>query len=195
STSPILIATEGIHTLQYFSTDFFGNQEATTTLILKIDKTPPEAKISFDRNLKQLKMEGTDNLSPVVVTQRGVTYTLTDSAGHTLDIAFDTLKTEGKEIKAEIRALMYDGVFAPAIPENVLQYEWSLEKDGNLKELNQRIKIERVFDVRAHYDAKKDETMLDIDMADEKKIKQISPGIIRLMLITHSGNFSVAYDQ
>ncbi len=45
SASPIVIMTEGIHTLQFYSTDFFGNKEETRTLILKIDKTAPTVNI------------------------------------------------------------------------------------------------------------------------------------------------------
>ena len=41
TSTPISIASEGAHTLQYSSVDFFGNQEATNTLSIKIDKTSP----------------------------------------------------------------------------------------------------------------------------------------------------------
>lgn len=198
NTSSILITTEGNHTLQYFSTDFFGHQEATTTLTIKIDKTPPEAKIFFNQNLKQLNIEGVDNLSSVAVAQNDTIYTLTDEAGHTLAVDFNKLKTEGKEIKAEINAFHYDGILAPAIPENKLQYEWSLEKNGDIKELNQRIEIEKTFDAHARYDRKKNETAIDIkteDEKDEEKTKQTFQGLTALILTTNSGNFDIKYNR
>jgi hypothetical protein len=40
SASPIVIMTEGAHTLQYYSTDFFGNKETTKTFNFSIDATP-----------------------------------------------------------------------------------------------------------------------------------------------------------
>ncbi len=45
STTPISIASEGVHTLQFYSTDYFGNQEATSTVEIKIDKTPPQLEL------------------------------------------------------------------------------------------------------------------------------------------------------
>lgn len=152
----------------------------------------------FDGSSKQLKIEGTDNLSSVAVVKSGITYTLTDEAGHTLAIDFNKLKTEGKEIKAEIKALRYDGIPIPAVLKNKLQYEWSLEKSGNIKELNQRIKIEKTFDVRARYDRKKNKTAIDIKIGDEKaeeKTKQTLQGLAIFILTTNSGNFDVKYNQ
>ncbi|MBI2459852.1 MAG: right-handed parallel beta-helix repeat-containing protein [Parcubacteria group bacterium] len=195
--APLTIAQEGIHAILYRSMDFLGNLESTQTQTIKIDKTPPEARIFFDQNLKQLKIEGIDNLSPVAVVKNDKTYILTDEAGHTLAVVFDKLKTQGKEIKAEIKALRYDSISMSVIPENKLQYEWSLEKDGSIKELNQRIEIEKIFDVRARYNVKKNETMIDVkieDDKDEKKTKQIYPGTTILTLTTRSGKFAIKYD-
>ena len=194
---PFTITTEGATTILYLSTDRAGNYELLKTQTIKIDKTPPEAKISFDQNLKQLKVEGIDNLSSVIVIQNGKTYTLTDEAGHTLAAVFKKLKTEGKEIKAEIQSLRYNGVLAPAIPENKLQYEWSLEKNSDLKELNQRIEVEDIFDVRARYDGKKNQTIINTKIEerkkedeDEKETKQTVQGLTLLILTTNLGNFN-----
>lgn len=46
STSPITISTEDVHTLQFYAVDYFGNQEATNTISLSIDKTPPSISMS-----------------------------------------------------------------------------------------------------------------------------------------------------
>lgn len=45
--SPLEITADGIHTVEYFSTDWFGNKEATSTLTIKIDKTVPEVVVSM----------------------------------------------------------------------------------------------------------------------------------------------------
>ncbi len=41
-TEPIVISEEGIHGIQYWSRDWFGNREQAQTTIVKIDLTPPE---------------------------------------------------------------------------------------------------------------------------------------------------------
>lgn len=50
STSPIEISSDGIHALQYYSVDWFGNTEATSTLTVKIDKTAPEVSVAVPAN-------------------------------------------------------------------------------------------------------------------------------------------------
>src|SRR5882762_6268362 len=47
-TGPIPITAEGIHTLQFNSIDRSQNVEATKTLVIRIDKTPPEEVITYD---------------------------------------------------------------------------------------------------------------------------------------------------
>jgi hypothetical protein len=41
SASPIPVSSDGVHTLQFYSVDWFGNIEATQTINFKIDKTLP----------------------------------------------------------------------------------------------------------------------------------------------------------
>ncbi|MFZ3031638.1 MAG: right-handed parallel beta-helix repeat-containing protein [Candidatus Moraniibacteriota bacterium] len=64
---PVTIATEGITRLQYRSTDKAKNQEAAKIETISIDKTAPEAKISFNPTTQKLDISGTDNLSDVSV--------------------------------------------------------------------------------------------------------------------------------
>lgn len=77
---PLIITQEGVSTLLYRSIDFLGNLESTHTQTVKIDKTPPEAKIYFDKDTQTLKVEGTDNLTPnPSVTSSLVDLKLTDA--------------------------------------------------------------------------------------------------------------------
>lgn len=64
-TSPISIATEGIHTLEFHSIDRSQNVEAAKHILVRIDKTPPEAVITYDAKTHQIVVTGTDALSGV----------------------------------------------------------------------------------------------------------------------------------
>jgi hypothetical protein len=64
-TAPIPITTEGIHTLQFHSIDRSQNVEAAKQTVVRIDKTPPEAVITYDPKTHQIVVTGTDALSGV----------------------------------------------------------------------------------------------------------------------------------
>jgi pimeloyl-ACP methyl ester carboxylesterase len=71
---PFVISKEGVTTLQYLSTDKAGNREETRTQEIKIDKTAPEAKITFNKVTQKLDIIGVDNLGGAVnvVTKESV---------------------------------------------------------------------------------------------------------------------------
>lgn len=62
-----VVSTESTTTIQYFSTDKQGNKEEKKTETIKIDKTAPEAKISFNSTTQKLDISGIDALSSVSV--------------------------------------------------------------------------------------------------------------------------------
>jgi parallel beta-helix repeat protein len=61
--NPIIFSQEGITQVQYRSTDKQGNIEEAKTITIKIDKTAPEAKISFGKDNKKISITGIGNLS------------------------------------------------------------------------------------------------------------------------------------
>lgn len=73
-TDPIEFSQEGIAVVKYRSIDKQENVEETKTATIKIDKTAPEARISFGKDTKKLEIEGVDNLSPnvFVVTEEKI---------------------------------------------------------------------------------------------------------------------------
>jgi hypothetical protein len=60
---PIELDREGIFKVQYFSTDNSGNTEELKAVTIKIDKTAPEAKLTFNSTTQELDVRGIDNLS------------------------------------------------------------------------------------------------------------------------------------
>ena len=64
---PLTLSDEGTTEIKYRSTDEQSNQEPEKTEIIKIDKTAPEAKISFNPLTQKLDVSGRDALSVVSV--------------------------------------------------------------------------------------------------------------------------------
>src|SRR5258708_6479649 len=84
TSTPVNIMTEGTHTLKYSSIDFFGNQEATNTLTVKIDKTPPAMSVTTTTSTYIL------NAQPV-----SFGYAATDTAS---GLASTTATLDGRQI-------------------------------------------------------------------------------------------------
>ncbi len=79
-TIPFLVTAEGTTTFQYFSTDKAGNQEEIKTQAIQIDKTAPEAKITFNPTTQKLDITGTDNLGGTVTITTVEFVSLTSSS-------------------------------------------------------------------------------------------------------------------
>jgi pimeloyl-ACP methyl ester carboxylesterase len=123
-TAPVTIANEGTTTLFYRSVDKAGNIEATSTLTLKIDKTAPEASVTFDPSIQKLKVIGIDNLSSTTASSMASSSIITDEAGHTLKVVFSDLKPKAKpgRINIAITGLVYDGA-TTTLASTTLRYK------------------------------------------------------------------------
>jgi hypothetical protein len=64
-TTPIAVAPEGIHALQFRSIDRAQNVEETKHATIRIDRTPPEAVIQYDPGKHEIAVTGRDALSGV----------------------------------------------------------------------------------------------------------------------------------
>ena len=69
--SPLVVTAEGITTVKYFSTNTQGSGESIQTKTIKIDKTAPEARVTFNSVTQKLEVIGIDNLSAVSMTAEG----------------------------------------------------------------------------------------------------------------------------
>mgnify|MGYP001562903960 CR=1 FL=1 len=177
------------YTAQY-NLSFDSINSASTTVEL-FDETPPEAEIFFNQNTQQLEIKGVDNTTvhPIVSAvqnDKEIIYQIQDEAGNITKLFFEKIKQNGKETKVELESLQYNE--GPIIEtEAELKYEWSLNKDGTIKELEQRIKTEDQFDIKAKYNHQKDETEIKIKLPGQKEQRQIFSGIKIIKLITKSG--------
>ena len=198
ASSSISIGADGVHTLQFYSTDFFGNQEATSTLVIKIDHTPPEATIAFDSSTKKLKIAGIDSLSTTTVLTTSTSSLVTDEAGNTLKILFAPAKQKDGRIALTINSLLYNGV-AKALSNIVLKYKWGLKNSAFT--MFAEFVQSGATSTEGHYRPKKNITLVmskpqdlndqeNDDDSDTRPVRQVLPGMVVVGLRTNNGTIA-----
>lgn len=97
----------------------------------------------------------------------------------------------------------YNGISTSTIHKTTLQYEWSTDKVGNIKELEQKATV-RAMKIESHYDAKKNITTIKESLGgieDEsihgddknKEIKVTLSGLVVVGIKTEKGSLMVDY--
>lgn len=188
-TAPFQISSEASAIVNFFSTDNAGNREEIKREILKIDKTPPEAGIHFDPLAKNLIFTGADNLSDVTVMDAGGVVTLTDEAGNTTKLYLQE-KDRKRSLRAELLKISYNDT-EETINRNRFRFNWSYDKNGQLKELNQTLRSKKEFTISLEYNAKKNITHIKIKGGG--KIKETKPGLIILNIKINKGRIGYGY--
>ena len=194
SATSVTLSAEGTTTLSFFATDNAGNQEVAKTLTVRIDKTPPEAVVQFDR-AGNLQVVGTDALSgvpaaptlstAVVGAVQTRTSTVTDAAGNTLVLVVQVKQELGDE-KATLVSLQYNGgpVLTPTLDQ---------EKFESVSNLDGSQTIEQVMTVGA------DEVKAEFQSAtNQTTIRRgtttvVRPGLVLLQLVTSRGQLTVQF--
>ncbi|MHB8710382.1 MAG: lipase/acyltransferase domain-containing protein [Minisyncoccota bacterium] len=192
--SPLLLDYDGNGTTDYSLTSRIGK----TTVF---DITPPEAVLTLDPVAHRLSIIGTDNLSSTTVSTTATSTTITDEAGNTTQVIFKRFKQKKHEIKLELQELRYNGVSAGNLPKTMLKYEWSADKTGKIKELEEKVVIGSLK-IEGHYDARKNVTKIEkklkkkdreSDNDNEKETKETLPGLVIINLATEKGTANANY--
>jgi triacylglycerol esterase/lipase EstA (alpha/beta hydrolase family) len=203
SSTPIKVASEGVHLVKFFATDRAGNNEQENEISFVIDKIAPELQITFDPGINDIVFTATDTLPTLIsgtstqisklkkgpkVTDSDSVVTATDSAGN---VTILTLKDKDrrKNTKAEIKSLSYNGKLADITKTN-LSFSWQLDKKQNLKELNQRVKSKKDFNIEASYENEKTKIQ---GRDGTGKINQTVTGLKILKILTDKGDFNWSF--
>jgi type VI secretion system Hcp family effector len=210
----------GHTTVTCSATDSRGNQaiDSFFDVFVDLDAIPPEAYNQFDPATKNVLVFGTDDhpgmlatpIPPTSVTQAKWnaeddddredhrtnaelrTYEITDAAGNKMTLK-EIVKIKGKEIKVKVLSIQY-GDGTPIKPDkNKKAFEWSLNKDGTIKELEQKMTAKdgkSKQEVKAKYSYKKDQTKIDSEKPKTKLTKQ---GLALLQMHTANGKLVIKY--
>ncbi len=186
SSPPVIVTAEGNHTVTFFSTDRAGNNEPIQSIQFVIDKTPPEAEVTFDPLKKDIVFSGLDNLS----TSSGMTIqdaddlvVLTDQAGNTTTLTLKD-KDRKRSLKAEIKSLAYNGQ-AVDLSKNLLHFDWLFNAKGILQRLNQQVESKKGLNALALYTLGKT-LITGKDAAGQ--VNQILDGLVLLKIVTNKGD-------
>jgi pimeloyl-ACP methyl ester carboxylesterase len=198
-TGPFTISQEGVEKIKFRSTDKAGNAEIPQEAEIKIDKTPPEAKIFIDQVNRDLVITGTDaNPTTVLRSDNTVTkkkddafYVITDIAGNSLRIDV----RDGDRDKLDrfgIFALTYNDGQAIIEPENRYNVSYQANKDAfTVKEQN--FEIDNEVKIRIQYNRETDTSTVIIRESGSEKVKETKRGLVLLKLLTNGGNLDVVY--
>jgi hypothetical protein len=204
-TGPIAIRAEGVHTLLYRSIDAAGNVEAAGTLIVRIDKTAPEAQLSFSRTARDLSICGTDALSglgtacpaPMVTAParsddhdeaRRLVWMLEDLAGNGLVLTVRR-ERDDEELSSGITELKYAtgaGVRAFTPIANRQSFEWD---EDQLEQMMSLGSGRSRLTVRANYEAGR--TTIIRRKGKGSPIREVRSGLMLLRLVTRAGTLSI----
>ena len=207
------------------ATDASGNSGSRTHIIgIEVPVTAPqplEAKITFDPQTQDITVKAVCNpgcISPATVgvtstashnngkgddkgnNGAGIlrTYTIADSAGHTLLLQL-SVKSEGHELKARLLSIQY-GNSTPITPsDNEVAFEFSQSKHG-MKNVEQSINVNHAVNAQAHFNGKKDITKIHIETHSEDDHNDHRPnltmsGLWLLELVTSNGSLNVVFFQ
>lgn len=211
TSSPIMITTEGQHSISFFSTDKAGNNEPEQAVVFTIDKTAPEFNIQFNPNIQDLQFTATDT-SPtelssstlatlikkgfkgfpkrplIKVIDSDDAITATDAAGNISQITLAG-KDRKHNLKADIKSLTYNGK-AAGLSKNILHFDWLYDKKNSLQILTQQIQSKKDFNILAIYGLNK---TLVTGKDQSGEINKIISGLDLLTVTTKQGDLSWSY--
>jgi hypothetical protein len=184
--SPFSITTEGTTTILYYSVDKEGNTEATNTLMVKIDKTAPEASISVSTLTQDILVVGVDNFgTTTVLKESSGNVTLTDQAGHITKLFF-TKTYNGKQLTyAKLTGVQYDSQPKITLPSSSFLYIWDNKIPTTL--LSQTIAVDGTYLIQATYDKAKNRTTIIVLKKSLPIQTQVFAGLKVVKLTTNKG--------
>jgi len=130
--------------------------------------------------------------NPIKVEVR--TYTVTDAAGNTTTLV-EKVKKSGHEIKVTMVSVQYNGGPVVTLPKNSKHFEWSTNKDGTLKELEQKMTVgsgKNRQEVEAKFEGDKNRTKIHAKQSGPD-VETTKPGLDLLRLVTDGTGLKIEY--
>ncbi|GEM_PF-1622716 len=199
-TEPFIISSEGEHKVEFYSVDNAENIEEIKTITFHIDKTPPEAKIEFSPNQKDVVVVGIDenetevNFEDKVDASKLDKIIIKDKSGNTLELEGRFRKFEKLDTYS-IETIRYNDGEVFAFDRNFYFAGFSLDrKSGEFNEVIQSWYDKGETLLSIIYNAKNDESRIYKKDKGEKIQKEAKQGLVLLYVRTNNANLEFGYE-
>ncbi len=174
-----------------------GNTEEVKNAQFSIDKTPPEAEITYDLQTFDAVITGHDGADVAEVSQISLgknkeKVVISDDAGNTLAI-LDKDREKGKKAVLNIYSLQYNLSDPLNIDENKISFTFTTNKDDTLKSLTQVYAVKGVEKLKLDYSAKTGKTKVILKIKGQDTEKEQLDGVVFLKLLTNKGLLNYQY--
>jgi murein DD-endopeptidase MepM/ murein hydrolase activator NlpD len=193
-TAPITFSSEGHYSVKYYSVDKAGNVENEKTVIFDIDKTIPEAVITYDFPTMDFNFSSLDTSATVTSTKiknNKEQVTVRDSAGNTTTLIIKD-KQSGKNAKVNIVSIAYNDDSPIELNNNRFVVDNPLDALQKNK-FAQKFIQKDIEKVKLVYDIPTDKTTVVIKVNELPKVKEIVDGLKGLQLQTEKGTLKYSY--
>jgi len=172
------ITSEGNHTLEFYSVDNAGNNEAVQSIQINIDKTAPEFTVAFSLSANDFVFKAVDSDAPPQCSAKECV--AVDEAGNESKITFQ--KNKLLTLRSLALKTIKQNTQTSVFPDNLLVVN-NLNLNGQLKDFNQTILIKKQELGRVDYVKKKD--ISNISELTKQGFKRYSlPGVHYLEIET-----------
>ncbi len=135
------------------------------------------------------------------------TYKVIDLAGNSLLLVEKVKKNghdrdgeghhdhDGHDLKARIISLQYNSGPVLIPPQNKEEFEWAVNKDGTLKELEQKMEVGKGREdqeVEAKFEGRKNQTTIKVEKPG-RDTRLVKPGLVLLRMATDKGKLVIEF--
>lgn len=189
-TKPFVLDMEGKYVIRYFSLDNADNREEPKEFTISLDKTAPEAEISYASDINKLLVNGKDTSGNVTmrITQRdkSIVYLFTDRAGNTMEMN-GVLAEKDNRSQFSVDSLRYSENAPTTLQQNMFVTSVKRNKNDGIYQIDQRFSLDHDEKVVIEYAGSEDTTKMVRKESGAKRIVEEKTGRHLLRIFTEKG--------
>jgi hypothetical protein len=194
---PVVLTEEKHYDISYYSSDNDGNIGDVKSVEFDIDKTSPEAEISYDLKTFDTLVTGKDNLSSTSLQidkskPLQPKYVITDQAGNRIILNTGKIKVD-KQVALTIKNIQYNFDPVKNLEDNVYFTFIATDKSNAIKQIDQYYTLKGDKRIFTNYLNKDDVTKIYTKSVGSAYVKEEKPGIVLLQLETENGKLNYRY--
>ena len=166
--------------------------EALPGSTVSIDTTPPELKVTFNINSKDVTFSALDTQDPSPnLVKTNTSITLTDNSGNVTVVPLNKLREVPTRLRLAYNKIIRNGTVIQ-LPNTNIIYDWK-EKNGVLTDLDTRVVIKGVEKNVFNYRKASNTTVIREKLAGNKVSITTRPGFVSVTVQTEGDSLKVSY--